>query len=156
LTLGGRVCHIERVEGGTTPKLSQTQKHKMKNISELAANGNNLDLALAEVRGEVKVTRLATKKAPKTGRRARNGRAVTSGVEVNGIAVGKGRMGNLNRVGGIGKEMIANVSGAVANYEAVVKANRREEARLRAAEKAAEREANALENLDSLLDEVQA
>ena len=35
------------------------------NISELAAHGTALDLALAEVRGEVKVTKLPTRKPRK-------------------------------------------------------------------------------------------
>jgi hypothetical protein len=38
----------------------------MTNLSKLAATGTRLDLALAEVRGEVKVTRLAPAKPRKT------------------------------------------------------------------------------------------
>lgn len=36
------------------------------NISELAAKGNTLDLMIAEVRGQVKVTKLPTRKARKS------------------------------------------------------------------------------------------
>jgi len=46
------------------------EKENAMNLSTLAATGTRLDLALAEVRGEVKVTRLAPAKAKKAHRYA--------------------------------------------------------------------------------------
>lgn len=131
------------------------ENNKAMELTQLAAQGDTIDLAIAEAQGKVKVTRLATKKAPRQGVANRNRRAVGAGVEVNGVAVGKGRNGNLNKVGGIGAQMINNPAVARAKFERQVAEDRKAAARERAAERAAEREANALANLDSLLDEIQ-
>jgi hypothetical protein len=123
-------------------------------LSTLAATGSPLDLVLAEVQGAAKITRLATKQAPKSGAGQRNRRATGDGVQSNGVAVGKGRNGNLNPVGGQGKEMVANLDRVVSTYKRVKAAEHRADARAEAAARRAEREANTYADLDTLLDEV--
>lgn len=113
-----------------------------------------LDLAIAEIQGEVTVKKLRTKKAPKSSGAQRNRRAVANGVSAEGIAVGKGKMGNLNKVGGIGKDMVANLDKVVTNYNKVAKANAKDAARERAAERRAVREAEAAAALDTLLEDI--
>jgi hypothetical protein len=121
------------------------------NLSDLAANGTALELAIAEVQGEVTVTRLKVKNAPKTsGVGVKNRRAVTGEVNYNGVAVGKGGMGNLNGVGGIGKEMVSDLDRVVSKAKNQYADDRKAAAR----ERAAEREANAFAALDDLLSEV--
>lgn len=104
------------------------------NLTELAANGTKLDLAIAEVRGGVKVTHLRAKSASKTlTMGVRNRRAVASEVSYNGVAVGKGGLGNLNKVGGIGREMVDNLRCVVSEAKRQYAEDRKAAARDRAA-----------------------
>jgi hypothetical protein len=120
------------------------------NLTQLAANGDILDFAIAEAQGKIKVTRLATKNAPRQGVANRNHRAVTNEVNFVGVAVGKGGNGNLKPVGGIGREMVTNLSQVNANFERQIAKDRKAAAR----ERAAEREAYAVAELDALLEDV--
>jgi hypothetical protein len=121
----------------------------MTDLSKLAASGNALDLAIAEAQGVAKVTRLKVKNAPKTGGvGVKNRRAVTGEVNYNGVAVGKGGMGNLNGVGGIGREMVGDLNRVVSEAKNQYAEDRKAAAR----ERAAEREAEAFAALDELLE----
>lgn len=123
----------------------------MTDISQLAAKGDTLDLAIAEAKGEAKVIRLKAKKAPKTsGVGVKNRRAVTDEVNFNGVAVGKGGMGNLNGVGGIGREMVSDLNRVVSKAKRQYAEDRKAAAR----ERAAERQAEAHAALDDVLSEV--
>jgi hypothetical protein len=53
---------------------------------------------------------------------------------------------------GQGKEMVANLDKVVANYKAVIAAERRADAQAKAAERRAAREAESFAALDALLD----
>jgi hypothetical protein len=66
------------------------------NLTQLAATGTRLDLALAEVRGEVKVTRLAPAKPRKTQLVFTSGHRST-GVRAAGVKL---RGGNGHNAGG--------------------------------------------------------
>lgn len=66
------------------------------NLSQLAANGTALDLAIAEAQGKVKVTKLAPKKARKSQLVFTTGYR-TTGVRVAGVKI---RGGNGHNAGG--------------------------------------------------------
>jgi hypothetical protein len=68
----------------------------MQNISQLAATGTKLDLAIAEARGEVKVTRLATRK-PRRGEQVFTTGYRSTGVRAAGVKI---RGGNGHNAGG--------------------------------------------------------
>ena len=68
----------------------------MTDISKLAATATKLDLALAEVRGEVKVTRLATRK-PRRGEQVFTAGYRSTGVRASGVKI---RGGNGHNAGG--------------------------------------------------------
>lgn len=132
------------------------------NLSELAANGSKLDLAIAEAQGKVTVKKLRTRK-PRRGETwspaNKGGRVVGVANSENGLtagnraAAGGGQM-TITGQGGQGKEMVANLDRVVNTYNKVIaaehRANAREEARLRRLE----REANACAAIDALLESI--
>ena len=122
----------------------------MIDLTKLAANGTKLDLALAEARGEVTVKRLRTRRARKGetltrgqagGRPTADGnRPVGAWTACNGGWAANGQVG-------IGAAKPANAAAAKARFDREHAADRRAEARARAAE----REAAAFAALDELL-----
>ena len=68
----------------------------------------------------------------------------------NAVSTSGGGFGSLTRWAGIGAKMVNNLDGVVANAKRQYAEDRKAAAR----ERAAEREANALAELDSLLDDV--
>lgn len=66
------------------------------NLSQLAANGTRLDLAIAEAKGEIKFTKLAPKKARKSELVLTTGYR-TTGVRAAGVKI---RGGNGHNAGG--------------------------------------------------------
>jgi hypothetical protein len=104
----------------------------MTDLSKLAATGTALDLALAEVRGEVKVTKLPTR-GPRKGETwspANKGGRVTgvanggNGTMGNRAAAGGGQM-TITGQGGIGREMVADLDAVKARYARVKAAEAR-------------------------------
>jgi len=138
------------------------KNNKAMNLSALAANGTALDLALAEVRGEVKVKKLRTR-GPRKGegwnKAQGGGNAVGSvrATDSNAAGVSAGTNGarlTLTKQRGQGAQMVSNLEAVKANYARVINAEKREAAREEAAARRAEREANAFAALDDLLAEV--
>jgi len=131
----------------------------MPSVSTLAT-ATRLDLALAEVRGEVTVKRLRTRgprKGETWGQSNGGGRVVGAANGSNGVttgnraAAGGGQM-TITGQCGQGKEMVANLDKVVANYKAVITAEHRADVRAAAAERRAAREAESFAALDALLD----
>ena len=123
----------------------------MTDLSKLAATGTKLDLALAEVRGEVTVKKLRTR-GPRKGetlsRGQAGGRPTTNGNRPVGAWTACNGGWAANGQVGYGAEKIANADRAKVTFDRLHAADRRAEARARAAE----REALALAALDELLD----
>jgi hypothetical protein len=138
------------------------KNNKAMNLSALAANGTALDLALAEVRGEVKVKKLRTR-GPRKGegwsKANGGGRVVGAANGANGVttgnraAAGGGQM-TITGQCGQGARMVDDLDAVKANYARVIDAEKREAAREEAAARRAEREAAAIAALDDLLAEV--
>lgn len=130
----------------------------MTDLSQLAATGTALDLAIAEAQGKVTVKRLRTR-GPRKGEgwaKANGaGRVVGAANGANGVttgnraAAGGGQM-TITGQCGIGRDMVSNLDHVVASAKRQYAEDRKAEAR----ERAAEREANAHADLDNLLDEV--
>jgi hypothetical protein len=129
------------------------------NLSELAAAGTALDLALAEVRGQVKVTKLRTRKP----RKGEGWTPANKGGRVTGVANGgQGTVGNraaagggqmtITGQGGQGARMVDDLDAVKARYARVTALEHRQAAREAAAEARAKREAAAFAALDELLD----
>ena len=132
------------------------------NLTQLAANGNALDLAIAEAQGKVTVKKLRTR-GPRKGetlsKAQGGGHAVGSvrGTDSNSSGTSAGTSGarmTLTAQCGQGREMVANLDRVVSTYKRVKAAEHRADARAEAAARRAEREANAFADLDTLLDEV--
>jgi hypothetical protein len=135
---------------------------KAMDLSQLAANGNALDLVLAEVRGEVKVKRLRTRHARKGegwSKANGGGRVVGAANGANGVttgnraAAGGGQM-TITGQCGQGAQMVADLDAVKAKYARVKNAERAEYVREQAEILRAEREAAAFAALDDLLSEV--
>lgn len=130
------------------------------NLSELAAHGTALDLAIAEAQGKVTVKKLPTRK-PRRGEtwgKAQGGGSAIGAVRAtdsNAAGVSAGTNGarmTLTQQRGYGAEMVANLAEVTARYASVKAAEHREAAREEAALRRAAREAEAAAALDSLLD----
>jgi len=134
----------------------------MTDLSKLAAQGDALDLAIAEAQGAVTVKKLRTR-GPRKGETwspaNKGGRAVGGANGNNGFtagnraAAGGGQM-TITGQCGQGKEMVANLDRVINTYKKVTAAAHRADARADAAERRAVREANAYAALDNLLDDV--
>jgi len=128
---------------------------KTTSISQLAATGTALDLALAEVRGQVTVKKLRTR-GPRRGetltRGQTGGRPVANGNRPTGTWVACNAGWAANGQVGIGREMVANLDKVVANYNKVIASEQKESRRQEAAERRALREAQSFNALDSLLE----
>jgi hypothetical protein len=133
------------------------------NISQLAANGNALDLAIADVKGQVTVKRLRAR-GPRKGEtlsKAQGGGHAVGAVrdsDSNTANISAGTNGarmTLTEQRGYGANMVYNLEKVVVTYDALKREEKRIEAKRRAAEKRAEREAEAFAALDNLLDDIQ-
>ncbi len=123
----------------------------MTDLSKLAANGSALDLALAEVRGEVTVKKLRTRgprKGETMGRGQAGGRPAADGNRPVGAHVACNGGWAANGQVGYGASKPARTEAAKATFDRLHAADRKVEARLRAAE----REAEAFAALDELLE----
>ena len=133
------------------------KKETTMNLTNLAANGTALDLALAEVRGQVTVKRLRTRHARKGEgwNPANKGGRVTGAANAEGVTVGNRAAaggGQMTITGqcGQGAQMVADLDAVKARYARVKAAEHREAAREHAAEARAAREAEAFAALDGL------
>ena len=129
------------------------------NLTQLAATGSALDLALAEVRGQVTVKRLRTRHARKGetwGKAQGGGNAVGSvrATDSNAAGVSAGTNGaqmTLTPQRGQGAQAVSDLDAVKARYARVKAAEHREAAREEAALRRAAREAEAFAALDGLL-----
>ena len=125
------------------------------NLTQLAATGNALDLALAEVRGQIPpVKRLRTRHARKgetLNRGQAGGRPAVDGNRPAGQWVACNAGWAANGQCGQGAQMVADLDAVKARYARVKAVENREAAREAAAERRAEREAAAFAALDELL-----
>ena len=128
-------------------------------LSTLAATGSALDLALAEVRGEVTVKKLRTR-GPRQGEtwsHANKGGRVTGAANANGVTVGNRAAaggGQMTITGqcGQGAKMVDDLDAVKARYARVKAAEHRADAQAAAAERRVAREAESFAALDALLD----
>jgi len=81
-----------------------------------------------------------------------NVRSTDTNIKGVEIRVSSGRGMTMTKACGLGKEMVANLDKVVANYKAVIAAERRADAQAEAAERRAAREAESFAALDALLD----
>lgn len=132
------------------------------NLSQLAANGTKLDLAIAEAQGKVTVKKLRTR-GPRKGesltKTQGGGRVVGTVRETDSNAAGvsagtNGARFTLTQQRGYGAEMVTNLDRVVSTYNAVVAAEKRANAREEARRRRLEREAEACAALDALLDSI--
>ena len=133
------------------------ENNKATKITALAAKGTSLDLLLAEVRGEVKVTKLRARKPRKgeTLTRAQGGGrpnpTPTQGANQGAIAVACNAGWVFSGQRGIGATATKNLSGVVKN----AKRQAAEDRRADALDRAADREARIARNLTALISEIQ-
>jgi hypothetical protein len=127
------------------------------NLSDLAANGTALELAIAEVQGVAKIKRLPTR-GPRKGetlsRGQAGGRPSPNGNRPTGAYVACNGGWAANGQVGYGAQQVSDLDAVKARYARVIGAEKREAAREEAARRRAEREAAAFAALDDLLSEV--
>jgi hypothetical protein len=125
------------------------------NLTQLAAAGTALDLALAEVRGQIPpVKRLRTRHARKgetLNRGQAGGRPAVDGNRPAGQWVACNAGWAANGQCGQGAQMVANLDAVKARYKRIVGAEQKVAAREEAALRRAAREAEAFAALDGLL-----
>jgi hypothetical protein len=124
------------------------------NLTQLAATGTALDLALAEVRGQVTVKRLRTRHARKgetLNRGQAGGRPTADGNRPVGAHVACNGGWAANGQCGQGAQMVDDLDAVKARYARVKAVENREAAREAAARCLAKREADAFAALDELL-----
>jgi len=130
------------------------KKETTMNLTKLAATGTALDLALAEVRGQVTIKRLRTRHARKgetLGRGQAGGRPTANGNRPVGAHVACNGGWAANGQCGQGAQMVADLDAVKARYKQIVGAEQKVAAREEAALRRAAREAEAFAALDGLL-----